>query len=220
MICSSPIGATTSCTTTMAMELSLTSPRRPAWLDPGTAWGAGCCFLDYDRDGHLDLFVANYVNFDPARAPKPGQCGLLQLQRHSGSVRSARLRRRDEHSLSQSRRRHICRCLRESGIARPRGPSSMVFVGTKLATHRFLRHGSGGRRLRQRRLAGYLRCLRQRSQPALSQQSRWNVPGNRRSRRLRLGREWSCLVRNGRGRGRLSMGTAGWTLRARISPNR
>ncbi|HSB75541.1 MAG TPA: CRTAC1 family protein, partial [Terriglobales bacterium] len=26
-----------------------------------------------DRDGHLDLFVANYVNFDPKTAPNPGE---------------------------------------------------------------------------------------------------------------------------------------------------
>jgi enediyne biosynthesis protein E4 len=35
-------------------------------------WGAGCTFFDYNRDGHLDLFVSNYLQFDQARVPKPG----------------------------------------------------------------------------------------------------------------------------------------------------
>jgi len=36
-------------------------------------WGAGCSFVDYDRDGHLDLFVSNYVQFSFEHAPVPGQ---------------------------------------------------------------------------------------------------------------------------------------------------
>ena len=36
-------------------------------------WSTGCTFLDYDRDGFLDLFVASYVEFDLKNPPKPGE---------------------------------------------------------------------------------------------------------------------------------------------------
>ena len=33
--------------------------------------------MDYDRDGHLDLFVSHYIDFDLVTAPVPG--GLIGL---------------------------------------------------------------------------------------------------------------------------------------------
>ncbi len=39
----------------------------------GKSWGTGCAFVDYDRDGKLDLMVANYVDFDSATAFAPGE---------------------------------------------------------------------------------------------------------------------------------------------------
>jgi hypothetical protein len=39
----------------------------------GKAWGTGCAFVDYDRDGKLDLMVANYVDYDSATALAPGE---------------------------------------------------------------------------------------------------------------------------------------------------
>ncbi len=38
---------------------------------PSTRFGSGCTFVDYNRDGLLDLFVSNYVEIDLATAPKP-----------------------------------------------------------------------------------------------------------------------------------------------------
>jgi len=38
-----------------------------------TRYNTGCAFLDYDNDGRLDIFVANYVKFDFATTPKPGE---------------------------------------------------------------------------------------------------------------------------------------------------
>ena len=38
---------------------------------PQSRWSTGCAFIDYDRDGYLDLVVANYVNFKAQDSPLP-----------------------------------------------------------------------------------------------------------------------------------------------------
>jgi len=38
---------------------------------PGSRWSTGCAFIDYDRDGWLDLVVANYIDFNAQETPRP-----------------------------------------------------------------------------------------------------------------------------------------------------
>ena len=106
------------------------------------------------------------------------------------------------------------------GSRDPRGPSSMVVRRQQLAAHRLLRHGRGGGRFRQRRLARHLRGLRHRAEPALSQQSRRHVPRDRGSGRVRASTRMAWRCRAWASASATTTATAGSTSCARISPSR
>ena len=43
-----------------------------------TRWSTGCAFVDFNRDGALDLMVIHYIEFDPAKTPHPGEKSQCQ----------------------------------------------------------------------------------------------------------------------------------------------
>jgi hypothetical protein len=94
----------------------------------GSRWGAGCCFLDYDRDGRLDLFVANYVRFDPAKSPLPGASPICIYNNINvacgpqgfGGGSNLLYRNRGDGTFEN--------VSEQSGIANPRGAGAPTFV--------------------------------------------------------------------------------------------
>jgi hypothetical protein len=49
------------------------------WRDE-VRWGSGCTWLDYNRDGHLDLFIANYLHLDLDQVPKAGDTPVCKFK--------------------------------------------------------------------------------------------------------------------------------------------
>jgi hypothetical protein len=96
-------------------------------LDSEVRWGAGCCFVDYDRDGDLDLFVSNYCHFDFESAPKPGMetCNWKGVPVHCGPRGLAFSR----HSLYRNNGDGTFREVsEEAGIAKARPGYGMTVV--------------------------------------------------------------------------------------------
>ena len=90
-------------------------------------WGAGCCFLDYDKDGFLDIFIANYVRFDLQKVPQPGQSPLCRYNdipvpcgpQGLGGGTNVLYRNRGDGTFED--------VSEKSRIALPRGPATFVF---------------------------------------------------------------------------------------------
>lgn len=95
--------------------------REAGLLEGRTRWGVGCTFLDYNRDGHLDLFVANYLEFDLKTAPRPApgaNCAWKGVQANCGP----RGLPEGRHSLYRNNGDGtFTEVSREAGIAKARG---------------------------------------------------------------------------------------------------
>ena len=149
-----------------------------------------------------------------------GRHRLLPLQRDPRALRSARIRRRHQPPLSQSRRRHVRGRL---GGVRHRAPARRVVDGVRrqqLAAHGLLRHGRGGRRFRQRRLARHLRRVRHARRACstatitTARSARWpSPPAARSTKTASRSPAWASASAT-------TTATAGSTSSARTSPSR
>ena len=128
----------------------------PGWPHRRVRWGSGCTFVDYDRDGRLDLFVANYLRFDLATAAEPGKGAQLPVEGDRGQLRSQGPSDRHQPAVSQSRRRNLRRRL---GYLRHR------------EGHRALSDDRRRGRSDRRRLVRHLRRVRLHGGDPLPQQS-------------------------------------------------
>ena len=82
-------------------------------IQPRTRFGTGCTWVDYDRDGQLDLFVSHYMVFDPAKIPRAARIPAATIAACRSYCGPQRHAAGDLPPLPQQRRRHLHGCERE-----------------------------------------------------------------------------------------------------------
>ena len=138
---------------------------RPAGLAAPERYSTGCAFLDYDRDGRLDLFVSAYLAHEDARRYPPGTAGQnCSWKGLAVMCGPAGLRGAPTCSTGATRDGTFTDVSERAGILKA-APS---FGFTPLVLD-----------LRQRRLARRLRGQRFARRPALPQRARRHVQGAR-----------------------------------------
>jgi len=98
-------------------------------------WGSGCTFVDLNRNGHLDLFVANYTGFDFARVPLPGSAANCTWKGVAVSCGPRGLPK-GSHSLYRNNGDGTFTDVsRESGVAEQKDSYGMTAVAADFSEH-------------------------------------------------------------------------------------
>ena len=93
---------------------SFTDVTEKAGVGNAGRWGTSAAFGDYDNDGNLDLYVADYVDLDLNHLPEFGQGPFCTYRGIAVSCGPRGLKGRPRPPVSQQRRRHLHRCHREA----------------------------------------------------------------------------------------------------------
>lgn len=98
-------------------------------------WGSGCTFVDLNRNGHLDLFVANYTGFDFAHVPLPGSAANCTWKGVAVSCGPRGLPK-GSHSLYRNNGDGTFTDVsRESGVAEQKDSYGMTAVAADFSEH-------------------------------------------------------------------------------------
>jgi len=93
-----------------------------------TEWASGCTFIDYDRDGRLDLFISTYLDLDLANAPKPGASSLCSWKGMPVNCGPRGLRTARLHLYHNNGDGTFSDVSQSSGIAKTAGVYAMTAV--------------------------------------------------------------------------------------------